>query len=81
MRIYIVYIMFIYTCIIEIHTPAAVKKQNLSTLTHSWVSVISNAIQKASLSQVQFLQVAKLCFADDGRVQHFEEYWHGKYLG
>eukprot|EP00434_Breviolum_minutum_P026768 symbB.v1.2.023659.t2/scaffold2181.1/size92752/3 len=27
---------------------------------------------------VQFLQVAKLCFADDGRVQHFEEYWHGK---
>ncbi|CAJ1358843.1 unnamed protein product [Effrenium voratum] len=29
---------------------------------------------------VRFLQVAKLRFAPDGRVQHFEEYWHGRSL-
>ena len=32
----------------------------------------------ANSSQVQFLQMAKLRFAPDGRVQHFEEYWHGR---
>jgi hypothetical protein len=25
--------------------------------------------------------VAKLRFAPDGRVKHFEEYWHGRSLG
>ncbi|CAK9067123.1 Proline--tRNA ligase (Prolyl-tRNA synthetase) (ProRS) [Durusdinium trenchii] len=27
---------------------------------------------------VQFLQIAKLRFAPDGRVRHFEEYWHAR---
>ncbi|CAE8602364.1 unnamed protein product [Polarella glacialis] len=50
------------------------------TAVAKWEARFEVAQANSSWKKVQFLQIAKLRFAPDGRVQHFEEFWHAKSL-